>query len=115
MQSASFNNALQWFSQLAHDKIITQSVRVDETETNGISWDILRTDLIHPVCSGNKFFKLRYYLEDAISKNHTTVHSFGGAWSNHIVATAFCCCEMWTESRWIYQGRRTETAVPNLN
>ena len=88
MQSASVKNALQWFSQLVQDKIIIEPVKLKEPEQNGISWDILRTDLIHPVCSGNKIFKLRYYLEDAILKNHTAIHSFGGAWSNHIVATA---------------------------
>ena len=82
-------DALNWFHLLAREKIITQSIRSYICEQNEISWDILRTDLIHPVCSGNKFFKLRYYLEEAIANGHDAVHTFGGAWSNHIVATAF--------------------------
>ena len=82
-------DALNWFHLLAREKIITQSIRSYICEQNEISWDILRTDLIHDVCSGNKLFKLRYYLEDAIANGHDAVHTFGGAWSNHIVATAF--------------------------
>lgn len=82
-------DALNWFHLLAREKIVTQSIRSYICEQNEISWDILRTDLIHPVCSGNKFFKLRYYLEEAISHGHKAVHTYGGAWSNHIVATAF--------------------------
>lgn len=82
-------DALNWFHLLAREKIITQSIRSYICEQNEISWDILRTDLIHPVCSGNKFFKLRYYLEEALSLGHSAVHTYGGAWSNHIVATAF--------------------------
>jgi 1-aminocyclopropane-1-carboxylate deaminase len=55
--------------------------------------DLLRLDLIHPVISGNKWYKLRYYLEDAINNGFTEIASFGGAYSNHIVATACACQE----------------------
>lgn len=51
----------------------------------------LRTDLIHPVVSGNKWFKLRYYLEEAKRLKCNTIASFGGAYSNHIVALAAIC------------------------
>jgi 1-aminocyclopropane-1-carboxylate deaminase len=50
--------------------------------------DVLRLDKIHPVISGNKWFKLRYYIEDAKAQNKKTIVTFGGAWSNHIIATA---------------------------
>jgi 1-aminocyclopropane-1-carboxylate deaminase/D-cysteine desulfhydrase-like pyridoxal-dependent ACC family enzyme len=53
--------------------------------------DILRLDKIHPVVSGNKWFKLKYYLQAAIEKKHTSVATFGGAFSNHILATAYAC------------------------
>jgi 1-aminocyclopropane-1-carboxylate deaminase len=49
---------------------------------------VLRLDKIHPVISGNKWFKLRYYLEDAKAKGKKSILTFGGAWSNHIIATA---------------------------
>lgn len=49
---------------------------------------MLRLDKIHPLISGNKWFKLRYYLEEAKQQNKKRVVTFGGAWSNHIIATA---------------------------
>lgn len=50
--------------------------------------DMLRLDLLHPVVSGNKWFKLQYNLEQAKATGHDTILSFGGAYSNHLVATA---------------------------
>ena len=44
--------------------------------------------LNHPVISGNKFRKLKYNLEEARKQNHSRLLTFGGAYSNHIVATA---------------------------
>jgi 1-aminocyclopropane-1-carboxylate deaminase len=54
-----------------------------------IQTDILRLDLVHPIVSGNKWFKLKYYLEEAKAKGAGCVASFGGAYSNHIVALAY--------------------------
>ncbi|MEN9297851.1 MAG: hypothetical protein RLZZ429_164 [Bacteroidota bacterium] len=54
----------------------------------GIQTDMLRLDLIHSVISGNKWFKLKYYLTEALTVNATKLASFGGAYSNHIVALA---------------------------
>lgn len=53
-----------------------------------IALSVLRLDKIHPVISGNKWFKLRHYLEDVKAKGKKTIVTFGGAWSNHILATA---------------------------
>ncbi|WP_076382513.1 1-aminocyclopropane-1-carboxylate deaminase/D-cysteine desulfhydrase [Filimonas lacunae] len=53
--------------------------------------DVLRVDLIHPIISGNKWFKLQYYLHEATQYNARIIATFGGAWSNHIVAAAFAC------------------------
>jgi 1-aminocyclopropane-1-carboxylate deaminase len=50
--------------------------------------DVLRLDLIHPVISGNKWFKLKEYLKDAQIQNKKVLVTFGGAFSNHVVATA---------------------------
>ncbi len=80
---------IQWFERLAEQHIVTQSIEDPCLAGKNISWDILRTDLLHPICSGNKFFKLKYYLLDAIQKNHTRIITYGGPWSNHIVASAF--------------------------
>ncbi|HEY2725628.1 MAG TPA: pyridoxal-phosphate dependent enzyme [Parafilimonas sp.] len=53
--------------------------------------NILRLDKIHPVVSGNKWFKLKYYLQQARENNLTLIATFGGAFSNHILATAYAC------------------------
>jgi len=49
---------------------------------------IKRDDLIHPEISGNKWRKLKYNLKDATAQNKKTILTFGGAYSNHIAATA---------------------------
>ena len=51
--------------------------------------DILRDDLIHHLVSGNKWRKLKYILEEAQKTEGQTLVTFGGAYSNHLVATAF--------------------------
>lgn len=56
-----------------------------------IPTDILRLDLIHPIISGNKWFKLRYYVEDALQKPYSRIVTAGGPYSNHLVATAHLC------------------------
>ena len=55
----------------------------------GIDVTILRLDLIHPEISGNKWFKLKYNLQQAKAEHKDTILTFGGAYSNHIAATAF--------------------------
>lgn len=47
-----------------------------------------REDKIHPIVSGNKYRKLKYNIAFAQSKGYTTLLTFGGAFSNHIAATA---------------------------
>lgn len=49
---------------------------------------VKRDDLIHPLVSGNKWRKLRLVLEDARKLGKNTLVSFGGAWSNHLLALA---------------------------
>ncbi len=53
-----------------------------------ISLFLKREDRIHPHVSGNKWRKLKYNLIQAASDNHETLLTFGGAYSNHILATA---------------------------
>lgn len=52
---------------------------------------VLRLDKIHPLVSGNKWFKLRYYLDDAIRLGKKKIITWGGPWSNHLLATAAAC------------------------
>lgn len=57
--------------------------------SHDIACDVLRLDQIHPVISGNKWYKLRYYLEEATHVKANTIASFGWPYSNHLVALAF--------------------------
>ena len=59
--------------------------------SKGINLSVLRLDRVHPVISGNKIFKLHYLLEEAVKNGHKRVLTFGGAYSNHLVATAYAC------------------------
>lgn len=53
-----------------------------------VSLYLKRDDLIHPQLSGNKWRKLTHNLRAAKEAGHTTLLTFGGAYSNHIAATA---------------------------
>src|ERR1700704_5423767 len=55
---------------------------------NHLRTDVLRLDKIHSEISGNKWFKLKYYLEKATRTNKRNLVSFGGAYSNHLLALA---------------------------
>ncbi len=57
----------------------------------GINLCVKRDDLIHPYVSGNKLYKLKYNVEDAILQGFDGILTFGGAYSNHLVATAAYC------------------------
>lgn len=62
-----------------------QSSFLDDTD---ISLYIKRDDLIHPQFGGNKWRKLKYNLIHAHNNSYDTLLTFGGAWSNHLYATA---------------------------
>jgi 1-aminocyclopropane-1-carboxylate deaminase len=49
---------------------------------------VKREDLLHPLIKGNKWYKLKYNLEEAKKQNKNQLLTFGGAYSNHIYATA---------------------------
>ena len=66
--------------------------------------DMLRLDLLHEEISGNKWFKLKYNLEQARRERKDTILTFGGAWSNHIAATAAACDALGWKSLGIIRG-----------
>jgi 1-aminocyclopropane-1-carboxylate deaminase len=65
-----------------------QKINSEIAANAGIKLSILRLDLMHPQINGNKWFKLKYNLAEAKEKNFSTILTFGGAYSNHIYATA---------------------------
>ncbi|MBW4562812.1 MAG: pyridoxal-phosphate dependent enzyme [Mojavia pulchra JT2-VF2] len=65
-----------------------QQIHSEITCRAGVDLYVLRLDCMHPWVNGNKWFKLKYNLLEAKQKNLTTLLTFGGAYSNHIFATA---------------------------
>ncbi|MBL8282060.1 1-aminocyclopropane-1-carboxylate deaminase/D-cysteine desulfhydrase [Acinetobacter junii] len=74
---------------------------------------VKRLDLIHPQISGNKFFKLKYNLLAAKQQNLNQVLTFGGAYSNHIAATAYAAHYFGFQSIGVIRGE--ELAKQALN
>lgn len=66
-----------------------QPVNLPILKAKQVSLFIKREDLIHPLISGNKYRKLKYNLIEANKENFDTLLTFGGAFSNHIAATAY--------------------------
>ncbi len=76
--------------------------------------DILRLDEVHPFISGNKIFKLRYYFEMALENKISTIVTFGGAYSNHLAATAYLCKKCGLKSLGIVRGEEPKNLSPTL-
>lgn len=84
-------------------------------DSKNITLFLKRIDLIHPVISGNKWFKLKYNLEEAHSKGYTTLLSFGGAYSNHIHALAYAGKELNFKTIGIIRGEEHLPLNPTLS
>ncbi|MBC8047429.1 MAG: 1-aminocyclopropane-1-carboxylate deaminase/D-cysteine desulfhydrase [Fimbriimonadaceae bacterium] len=61
---------------------------ISQIKYNDHDIDILRLDLMHEGFQGNKYYKLKYNIEEAKDLGCSTILTFGGAFSNHIYATA---------------------------
>ncbi|ACU03435.1 1-aminocyclopropane-1-carboxylate deaminase/D-cysteine desulfhydrase [Pedobacter heparinus] len=72
---------------------------------------VKRDDLIDPFISGNKWRKLKYILAEAdrTGKNHLV--TFGGAYSNHLVATAAACARNGLQSTAFVRGEAVENEM----
>lgn len=60
----------------------------ERLDRHGVRLYLKRDDLIHPELRGNKWRKLRYNLDAAREQGFSRLLTFGGAFSNHISATA---------------------------
>ena len=78
---------------------------------NGIELFIKRDDLLHPIISGNKFRKLKYNLQEAKQLGCSKLLTFGGAFSNHIVAVAGAGNEFGFETIGIIRGEELATKI----
>lgn len=94
--------------------ITVEPVAMPGASNAGIHLDVMRLDKIDAVISGNKWFKLRYYLDEALRSGKQTLLSFGGAYSNHIVALAAASERLGLQSVGIIRGERPRTLSPTL-
>ena len=78
---------------------------------NGVELFIKREDKLHPIISGNKFRKLKYNIEEAKRLNQTTLLTFGGAFSNHILAVAGAGAEFGFKTIGVIRGEELESKI----
>lgn len=67
---------------------VRQPIDLPLLRHHGVSLTLKREDLLFPLLSGNKFRKLKYNLRHAREEGYQTLLTFGGAYSNHLHATA---------------------------
>ncbi|HEY8929646.1 MAG TPA: pyridoxal-phosphate dependent enzyme [Mucilaginibacter sp.] len=77
-------------------------------EEKGIEVFIKRDDLIHPIISGNKWRKLKYTLKRAQAEGRNHLVTFGGAYSNHLLATAAAAAKFGFKSTGIVRGEEVQ-------
>jgi len=99
---------------LEYDIDLSEAITSKLDSFGDIQIDVLRLDAIHPVVSGNKWFKLKYHIEEAKKKKFSSLITFGGAYSNHIVATAFAAREAKLKCTGIIRGEQHSELSPTL-
>ncbi|MEJ2584727.1 MAG: pyridoxal-phosphate dependent enzyme [Robiginitalea sp.] len=67
---------------------VRQALELPILSRHGVTLAVKREDLLFPLLSGNKFRKLKYNLKYAREEGFKTLLTFGGAFSNHLHATA---------------------------
>lgn len=87
---------------------IAQNIPDQQILIQDIAVTIRRLDLVHPHISGNKFFKLKYNFFEAKKLGLKQVLTFGGAYSNHIAATAFAAQQFGLQSIGIIRGEELQ-------
>ena len=73
------------------DKLSFESISIDNAGryfNDDINVDVLRLDKISDLVSGNKWFKLKYNIEEFLRQKKKIFVTMGGAYSNHILALA---------------------------
>ncbi|MGZ5026223.1 MAG: 1-aminocyclopropane-1-carboxylate deaminase/D-cysteine desulfhydrase, partial [Methylobacter sp.] len=73
-----------------------------------------RDDLLHPVISGNKWRKLKYIIDHALSLGADTLVSMGGAYSNHLHALAYAGQVLGLKTVGLVRGEQAETLTSSL-
>lgn len=72
-------------------KSILQEIKLERLNAYSVKLFVKRDDLIDEFVSGNKWRKLKYNIEHAHRIKKEGILTFGGAFSNHLLATASAC------------------------
>ena len=75
---------------------------------------VKRFDEMHPTVNGNKWFKLLFNLDEMKRRGAKKLVTFGGAYSNHIYATAAAASELGLHSVGIIRGEEPKSYSPTL-
>ncbi len=98
-----------------HDSgLIIEKIVHESADRAGVNLYMARADKIHPLASGNKFYKLKPQIEYAKANNIKQFVSFGGAFSNHIYALALTANDNGLQSIGIIRGESEYANNPTL-
>jgi len=89
-------------------------VKTNWSEKAGVKLYLKRDDLIHPIISGNKWRKLSGVFNHYAQNNYTAITTYGGAYSNHLVATAAVCAVLQIPCAGIIRGESPKIWNPVL-
>ncbi len=92
------------------EKSIIQKVEIESLNERSIKLYIKRDDLIDENVSGNKWRKLKYNVDYAIQMKNEGILTFGGAFSNHLLATAAACQKIGIKSIGIVRGEELNSS-----
>jgi 1-aminocyclopropane-1-carboxylate deaminase len=92
-----------------HPSSLIERLHWPDSATRQLQVDVMRLDKLHPVISGNKWFKLKEHL--ALAAPEKPILTFGGAWSNHLVATAYAAKQAGITAIGLIRGERP--AIPS--
>lgn len=90
-------------------KALTREIVYPLLQKHKVSLSVKREDLLHPTLPGNKYRKLKYNLQYARLSGCVGLLTFGGAYSNHILATAVAGKEEGFKTVGIIRGEELET------
>ncbi len=90
------------------DAPVNQRVEIPGLDSFEVRLYLKRDDLLHPIISGNKLRKLKYNLQRAKKEKYTKLLTFGGAYSNHILAVACAGHEHGFETIGIIRGEELQ-------
>ncbi len=91
-----------------------QPIILPQTEKAGVTLYLKRDDLVHPLYGGNKIRKLKYNVQECLREGKTGLLTCGGAYSNHIIATAAYGKEFGLKTKSIIRGNELLIENPTL-